>query len=158
MFDYGHISPPKALWFSKKKTAFLTQKPDFMLFHDFSASQPSSSSKNEQNITLQLWQNSGEIDLASKIHQNMPQINCFGAFSHFFCFWNLFFEKFEPIICIYSSNVGWNILNDWYMPQMYIKQNFQISPKTKLSSIQSTVFPPILKKVCRLKRCYSEYI
>ena len=49
----------------------MTQKPDFMLFHDFSASKPSSSARNEQNITLQLRQNSGETDLVTRIHQGV---------------------------------------------------------------------------------------
>jgi len=69
-----------------KISNFDTKKPDFTLFHDFSASQPSSSAKNEQNTTLQLWQNSGETDLVTQIHQNMSKIGCFWVFSHFFCF------------------------------------------------------------------------
>ena len=78
---------------------FDTKKPDFTLFHDFSASQPSSFARNEHNITLQLRQNSSETHLVNRTHQNMPKIGCFGAFSHFFCFWCQFFENFEPEIC-----------------------------------------------------------
>ena len=81
-----------------KNQHFWHKKPDFMLFHDFSASKPSSSARNEQNITLQLRQNSGETDLVTLIYQNLPKIGCFGAFSHVFCFWGTFFENFESII------------------------------------------------------------
>ena len=88
----AHFPPSKML--IGEKLAFLTQKPDFTLFHDFSASQPFSSAKNEQNTTLQLWQNSGETDLVTQIHQNMSKIGCFWAFSHFFCFWCQSFENF----------------------------------------------------------------
>ena len=86
----AHVPPSKI---------FDTKKPDFTLFHDFSASQPSSFARNEQNITLQLRQNSSETDLVTRTHQNMPKIGCFGAFSHFFCFWCQFFENFKPKIC-----------------------------------------------------------
>ena len=144
MFDCGHIFPQKTLWFGEKNSIFDTQKTDSTLFHDFSASQPSSSAKNEQNITLQLWQNSGETDLVTLIHQNMSKIDCFWSFSHFFRFWGPFLELWtqNQNLLFYSSNVGWNISNDRFMPQVYKKRNFQIWLKTKLYSLQSIVPPP----------------
>ena len=116
---------PKQLCDLVKKRAFLTQKTRF---HDFSASQPSSSPKNEQNITLKLRQNSGETDLVTLIHQNMPKIGCFGAFSRF--------ENCEPIICFFIPTM-WNEISQMTeMPKVYITRNFQVWPKTKLSSLQ----------------------
>ena len=116
---------------------FDTKKPDFTLFHDFSASQPSSFARNEQNITLQLRQNSSETDLVTRTHQNMPKIGCFGAFSHFFLFLRyVFWELWAHNLLFNSSNLGRNIPNDWYMPQVYIKRNFQIWPKNEI------VLPP----------------
>ena len=79
-----------------KNQHFWHKKPDFTLFHDFSTSQPSWSVKYEQNITLHLRRNSGEPDLVARIHQNMPKIGCFWAFSHFFIFWGPFFGNLEP--------------------------------------------------------------
>ena len=107
MFDYGHIFPQKTLWFGEKSAFFSQKKADFTLFRNFSASQPSWSAKNDQNITLQLRQNSGETDLVTLIHQNMSKIGCFWAFSHFFCFWGPFFENFEPKICFFINQM-WN--------------------------------------------------
>ena len=37
----------------------------------------------------------------------MPKIGCFGAFSHFFCFWGPFFENFKPKICFFIHQM-WN--------------------------------------------------
>ena len=102
----AHFPPSKMLIWGKNQH-FWHQKPDFTLFHDFSASQPSSSARNEQNITLQLRQNSGETHLVTLIHKNMPKIGCFGAFSQFSCFWGTFFENFEPIIC-FSIHQMWD--------------------------------------------------
>ena len=123
---------------------FWHKTPDFTLFHDFSASQLSWSARNEQNTTLQLRQNSGEADLVPQKHQNMPQIGCFGAFSLFLrsiplglCTQNLLF---------YSSNLGCNIPNDRNMPQEKIKWIFQIWPKAKLSSLQSTVLQSLFPR------------
>ena len=96
----GTSSPVKNADLGKNQH-FWHKKTDFMLFHDFSASKPSSSARNEQNITLQLRQNSGETDLVTRIHQNMPKIGCFWAFSHFFCCWGPFFENFKPQICFF---------------------------------------------------------
>ena len=132
MFEYGLIFPLTSLWFSEKQH-FRHKKPDSTLFHDFSASQPSSSAKNEQNVALKLWQNSGETDLVTLIHKNITKIGCFGAFSHFFCFWELWTHK----LFFYSANVGRNIPNDRYMPQVY--GTFKFDQKTKLSFLQSTV-------------------
>ena len=126
MSDYGHISPKQVCDLVKKTQHFWHTKPDSTLFHGFSASQPSSSAKNEQNMTLQLRQNSGESYLVTLIHKSMPKFGCFGAFSHFFCFWGTFLEKLEPIICFFIHQM-WDeisIPNDWYLPQVYIKRNF----------------------------------
>ena len=102
MFEYRHISPPKVLRFGEK-SAFLTQKNDGTLLHDFSPSQPSWSAKNEQNITLQQWQNSGETDLVTRIHQNMTKIGWFWAFSHFVCSWGHFFAN----LCELALRAAW---------------------------------------------------
>ena len=126
MFDYGHISPQK-LCDLVKNQHFCHKKADSTLFHDFSTSQPSWSAKNDQNTILQLRQNSGKTDLVTLIHKNMPKIGCFGAFSHFFLFLRyVFWELWTHHLLFNSSNVGRNIRNDRYMPQVYIKQNFQI--------------------------------
>ena len=81
MFDNGHIFPPKTLWFGEK-SAFLSQKSWChaipRLFRKFS--------ENDQNITLQLRQNSGETYFVTLIHQNMSKIGCVWAFSHFSVF------------------------------------------------------------------------
>ena len=78
MFVYRHIFPPKTLWFGEK-SAFLSQKSWChaipRLFRKFS--------ENDQNITLQLRQNSGETYVVTLIHQNMS-IFCFSVFEvHF---------------------------------------------------------------------------
>ena len=98
MFDYGHIFPQTSLSFGEKNSIFDTKN---LIPRYATASQPSSSAKNEQNITLQLWQNSGETDLVTLIHPNISKIDCFGAFSHFFCFLDPFFENLEPQICFF---------------------------------------------------------
>ena len=84
-----------------KNQHFWHKKLDSTLFHDFSASQLSYPANNVQNTTFQLRRNSGETDLVTQIHQNMPKIGCFWAFSHFFCFWGPFFEQLEPKICLF---------------------------------------------------------
>ena len=89
-----------------KNQHFWHKKPDSTLFHNFSASQPSLSAKDEQNTTLQLRRNSGETDLVARIHQNMPKFGCFQAFSHFFCFWGPSFEIFEHQICLLLIRCG----------------------------------------------------
>ena len=83
-----------------KNQHFWHKKPDFTLFHDFSASQPSWSVKDEQITTLQLRRNSGKQISCSRTpkHTQLPKLGCFWAFSHFFCFWGPFFENFEPHI------------------------------------------------------------
>ena len=55
------------------------------------------------DLTANIWQLSpnqlysyGEPDLVARIHQNMPKIGCFWAFSHFFIFWGPFFGNLEP--------------------------------------------------------------
>ena len=62
-----------------------------------------------------------------------------GIFSFFLFLRYIFWELWTHNLLFYSSNVGRNIPNDRYMPQVYIKRNFQIWPKTKLSSLQSIV-------------------
>ena len=62
-----------------------------------------------------------------------------GIFSFFLFLRSLFWELRTPNLLFHSSNVGLNVLNDWSMPEVYIKRNFQIWPKTKLYSLQSTV-------------------
>ena len=109
--------PSKSFVIWQKKQHFWHKKPDFMLFHDFSASKPSSSARNEQNITLQLRQNSGETDLVTRIHQNMTKIGCFWAFSHFFIFWGPFFGNFEPQSCFFihdfsASQPSWSVKDE----------------------------------------------
>ena len=84
-----------------KNQHFWHKKLDSTLFHDFSASQLSYPANNVQNTTFQLRRNSGETDLVTQIHQNMPKIGCFWPFSHFFCFWGPFFEKLDLRICLF---------------------------------------------------------
>ena len=105
IFYYRHISPPKNCDLGENQHLW-HKKPDLTQFHNFSASQPSWSAKDEQNTTLQLQRNSGETDLVARIHQNMPEIGCFWAFSRFFCFWGPYFENFEPQICFSLIKCG----------------------------------------------------
>ena len=49
---------------------------------------------------------------------------------------SLLWELWTPNLLFHSSNVGLKILKNWSMPLIYIKPNFQIWPKTKLSSLQ----------------------
>ena len=70
-----------------------------------------------------------------------------GIFSFFLFLRYIFWELWAHYLLLNSSNVGRNITNDRYMPQVYIKRNFQIWPKTKLSSLQSTV-PPHRESKC----------
>ena len=92
---------PKILCDLVKNQHFWHKKLDSTLFHDFSASQLSYPANNVQNTTFQLRRNSGETDLVTQIHQNMPKIGCFWPFSHFFCFWGPFFEKLDLRICLF---------------------------------------------------------
>ena len=86
---------PKQVCDTVKNSIFDTKKPDSTLFRDVSASQPSSSAKNEKNMTLQR-QNSGETDFVTLTHKNVPKIGCFGAFSHYFVFEVRFLRTLKP--------------------------------------------------------------
>ena len=103
VWSRAHFPLNFVIWW--KKQHFRHEKHDSTLFHDFSVSQPPSSAKNEQNITLQLRQNSGETDLVTLINQNMPKIGCFGAFSHFSVFEINFLRLWNHNLFFYSSNV-----------------------------------------------------
>ena len=61
----------------------------------------------------------------------------FWSFFNFSVFGSIFWELQTQNMLCYFSNVGWNIPNDRFMPQVNKKRNFQIWPKTKLSSLQS---------------------
>ena len=65
-----------------------------------------------------------------------------GIFSFLLFLRSVFWDLWTPNLPFRSSDVGLNILNDWFMPQVYIKRNFQNWPKSKLSSVQSMVSPP----------------
>jgi len=137
IFYYGHIFPKKTLWFGEKSTFFYST-----LFHDFSAFQPSWSAKDKRNTTLQLQRNSGKTDLVARIHQNSPKLAVFGYFLISSVSEVPFLRTLNPISIFHSSNMGSNIRNDWSMPQVYIKRNFQIWPKTKLSTWTHVTMEP----------------
>ena len=80
-----------------------------------------------------------KLNLVTRIHQNMPRIGCFWAFSNFFCFWGPFFENFEPKICFFIHQMWDEISQMTDLCHNCKKWNFQIWLKTKLSSLQSTV-------------------
>ena len=101
----AHFPPNKfVIWW--KKQHFWHKKPDSTLFHDFSASQSYWSAKDEQNTTLQLRRNSGETDLIARMHQNMPKVGCFWAFSHFSVFKVPFLRTLNPEFAFSSIKCG----------------------------------------------------
>ena len=79
---------------------FFTGTPVCTLLHNFSASQPSWFAKDEQDITLQLWQNS-------------------------FLFLRSIFENFEPKICFFIYQRWDEISQMTVVSKVYIKQNFK---------------------------------
>ena len=139
MFDYGHIFPQTTLRFGEK-TAFLTQKPWFhaisRLFSFPTIFICKKWAKYNFTAMAKFRRNRFSYWNTPKHGQNWL---FWGIFSFFLILKFIYREVWTHNLLLYSSNVGWNISNDRYMPQRYIKRNFQISPKTKLSSIQSTV-------------------
>ena len=140
MFDYGHIFPRQKCWFGEK-LAFLTQKTWFhaisRLFSFPTIFICKKWAKYNFTAMAKFRRNRFGYSNTPKHVQNWLFL---GIFS-FFLFLRSFFLRTlrTQNLFFYLSNVGWNIPNDRFMPQVYKKRNFQIWLKTKLSSLQSTV-------------------
>ena len=94
------IYPQTSLWFGEK-AAFLTQKTWFHAIPWLFSFPTIFICKNEQNITLQLRRNRFSFSNTQKHAQNW----LLWAFPHFFCFWDTFFENFEPTICFFVHQI-----------------------------------------------------
>ena len=135
MFDYGHIFPQITLWFGEK-SAFLSQKSWFhaisRLFSFPTILICKKWSKYNFTATAKFRRNRFSYSNTPKHVQNWLFL---GIFSFFLFLRTIFWEVWTQNLLFYSSNVGRNIPNDRYMPQVYIKRSFQIWPKPKLSSL-----------------------
>ena len=126
MIDYGHIFPQTSLWFGEK-TAFLTQKNWFhaitRLFNLKTIFIRNKLAKYNFTATAKFRQNRFSYSNTQKHAQNWL---FWSIFSFFLFLRYVFWELWTHHLLFNSSNVGRNIRNDRYMPQVYIKQNFQI--------------------------------
>ena len=131
--------PQKTLWFGEKST-FLTQKT---WFHAISRLVSFPTIFICKKWAKYNYNSYGKIQAKQiwllKYTKTCPKLAVFGHFLISSFFEVPFLGTWSPNLHFHSSNVGWNTLNDWSMPQVYIKQNFQIWPKGTLSSVQSTV-------------------
>ena len=136
LFDYGHIFPRQKCWFGEK-SAFLTQKTWFhaisRLFSFPTIFICKKWAKYNFTATAKFRRKRFGYSNTPKHAQNWLFL---GIFSFFLFLRSLFWELWTPNLLFHSSNVGLKILKNWSMPLIYIKPNFQIWPKTKLSSLQ----------------------
>ena len=126
MFEYRHIFPQESLWFGGK-SAFLTQNTWFhaisRLFSFPTILICKKWSKYNFTATAKFRRNRFSYSNTPKHVQNWLFL---GIFSFFLFLRSIFWELWTQNLLFYSSNVGWNILNDRFMPQVYKKRNFQI--------------------------------
>ena len=144
--------PPKTLWFGAK-SAFLSQKSWFhaisRLFSFPTILICKKWSKYNFTATAKFRRNRFSYSNTPKHVQNWLFL---GIFSFFLFLRSIFWELWTQNLLFYSSNVGWNIPNDRFMPQVY--------KKTELSNLTKNeiVLPPkhgaLPNRVCSSECCF----